>query len=135
MRKRLPALLACAIATAVAGCGGGKTEVDVAQIRSVVTQFAEAGVARACDLLSPDALVELYGAFRKPVPVAKAACVKRSASFRGEPVTITDLSVIDSASAHVTAVSAAGDVTFSVDVRRFGPAWRIDDVSQSRADR
>jgi hypothetical protein len=135
MRKRLPALLACAIATAGAGCGGGSgTNPDYAQVRSVVTQFAEASDARACALLSPDALVELYGGFRKPVGVARAACVRRSRAFRGEPVRITQVFVHADGTADVTALNPAGDVTYNVDVRKLGPAWRIDGVSQSRTD-
>jgi hypothetical protein len=135
MRKRLPALLACAIATTASACGdGGGSNPDYAQVRSVVTQFAEASDARACDLLSPDALVELYGGFRKPVAVARAACVRRSRAFRGEPVTITQVFVHADGTADVTALDPARDVTYNVDVRKLGPAWRIDGVSQSRTD-
>jgi hypothetical protein len=134
MRERLPALLACA-ALAAPGCGdGGASNPDYAQVRSVVTQFAEASDARACDLLSPDALVELYGGFRKPVGVARAACVRRSRAFRGESVTITQVFVHADGTADVTALDPAGDVTYNVDVRKLGPAWRIDGVSQSRTD-
>jgi hypothetical protein len=135
MRERLPALLACAALAALPGCGKAKSAVDEAQIRSVVTQFAESGDAHACDLLSPDALVDLYGGFRKPVPVARAACVRRAGQFRGAPVTITHVNVVDASTASVTALDPAGDVTYSVAMRRFGPAWRIDDISQSKTQR
>ena len=133
MRTRLPALLACAAITVLAGCGDDKSNVDEAQIRSVVEQFAESGDAHACDLLSPDHLVDLYGGFRKPAAVAKAACVRRSTRFEGEPVRITQLDVLDSTTAKVTALDPSGDVTYNVSLSRYGPAWRIDGITQSRA--
>jgi hypothetical protein len=135
MRTRLPALLACAAAGALAGCGGEKPQVDESQIRSVVTQFAESRDAHACDLLSPDRLVALYGDFHKPVEVAKAACVRRSKKFEGQPVRITHLAVLDSSSATVTALDPSGAVTYTIGLRRYGPAWRIDDISQAKTAR
>ena len=129
MRKCLAALRA---AVAVAGCGDDKSGVDVAQIRSVVNQFATASNAHACDLLSPNALQDVYGGFKKPVPVAKATCVRRSSQFRGQPITIKELDVIDASTARVVALNPKGDVTYNVAVRRFGPAWRIDDITQAK---
>jgi hypothetical protein len=129
MRKCLAALLA---AVAVAGCGDDKSGVDVAQIRSVVNQFATSTGAHACDLLSPKALQDVYGGFKKPVPVAKATCVRRSSRFRGQPITIKELDIIDASTARVVALNPKGDVTYNVAVRRFGPAWRIDDITQSK---
>jgi hypothetical protein len=135
MRERLPALLACALALSVVGCGGGGTRsADVAQVRSVVTQFATADDAHACALLSPDALVHVYGGFRKSVGAARASCVRRSAGFKGEPVKITQVAVIDATTAHAIALNPAGDVTYTVTLRRFGPAWRIDGITQSKTE-
>jgi hypothetical protein len=134
MGKRLPALLAFAAATILPGCGDAKREVDVEQIRSVVNQFAGSDDAHACDLLSPNALVDVYGGFRKPVEVAKATCVRRSVKFKGEPVRITHLDVVDASYARVTALNTAGDVTYDLALRRFGPAWRIDTITQAKAE-
>lgn len=133
MRKCLAALLAAvAVAVAVAGCGDDTRGADVAQIRSVVNQFANSSDAHACDLLSPNALQDVYGGFKKPVPVAKATCVRRSAGFQGQPITIQELDVIDASTARVVALNPKGDVTYNVAVRRFGPAWRIDNITQAK---
>ncbi len=134
MRKRLPALLAAAAALLVAGCGDDKSGVDVAQIRSVVLQFANSSDAHACDLLSPNALQDIYGGFKKSVEQSKAICVRRSNRFEGEPVKIDQLDVIDASTARVTALNPKGDITYNVAVRRFGPAWRIDEITQTKTE-
>lgn len=135
MRKRvlpLPALVAAAVA--VAGCGSDPAvkTVDTNQIRSVVTQFAQASGPRACALLSPDAVVNVYGSFTQPVDQARAACIAKSSSFKGKPVTITDVNVIDASTAKVGATNPKGDVTYSITMRRFGPSWRIDAINQRK---
>jgi hypothetical protein len=130
MTKRVLPLLATG-AIALAGCGSSG-KVDTNQVRSVVTQFAEADGPKACELLSPDALVNLYGGFTQPVPRARAACVAKSPSFKGRPVTITAVNVIDPATVKVGATNKKGDVTYSVTLRKFGPSWRVDEVRQQR---
>ena len=63
LRKALVPGLA-AVALAVGGCGdSGETGKDTAAIRNVVNQFALANDARACDLLTDDALRNVYGGF------------------------------------------------------------------------
>ena len=131
MRKLLPALLA---AIAIAGCGDDTGDVDVAQIRSVVHQFANASDAHACDLLSPDQLRDVYGGFKKSVEQSKAICVRRSKDFKGQPVKIDQLDIIDANTARVVALNPKGDITYNVAVRRFGPAWRIDEITQSKTE-
>jgi hypothetical protein len=133
MAKRLPALFACAaIAVAIGGCGDDTRGVNLAQVRSVVHQFAKADDAKACELLSPNALVNVYGGFRKPVDESRAICERRSKNFEGEDVKVTDLNVIDPDTVRVTALSPKGDVTYFVGVRKFGPAWRVDEITQKK---
>jgi hypothetical protein len=130
MTKRVLPLLAAG-AIALAGCGSD-AKVDTGQVRSVVTQFAEADGPKACDLLSPDAVVNLYGGFTQPVAQARANCLARSSSFKGRPVRITVVNVIDPDTVKVGATNNKGDVTYSVTLRKFGPSWRIDEVRQQR---
>ena len=132
MTKRLLPLAACA-ALALAGCGSDKQKgVDTAQIRSVVSQFAISAGPKACRLLSPDALVNIYGGYTKPTDEARAACIQRSGSFKGQKIKITQLRVISDSTAKVTALNRKGDVTYTVTVRRFGPSWRIDEINQAK---
>ena len=132
MAQRLPALLIACAALAVAGCGDDTRGVDLDHVRSVVHQFANADDAKACELLSPNALVNVYGGFRKPVDESRAICERRSSKFEGEDVKITDLNVIDPDTVRVTALSPKGDVTYFVGVRKFGPSWRIDEITQRK---
>jgi hypothetical protein len=44
------------------------------------------------------------------------------------------MQILDDATARVGAVNPKGDVTYTVNVRRFGPAWRIDRINQSKTD-
>jgi hypothetical protein len=136
MAKRLLPIATCVLlATSLAACGSDASKkVDVQQIRSVVLQFAASDGAKACDLLSPDALVNVYGGFSLPPDQAKAACVKKSVGFKGQPIRITKLNVVDDATARVTALNPKGDITYNVAVRRFGPAWRIDEITQSKTE-
>jgi hypothetical protein len=135
MALRLPAVLAAtAVAAVLAGCGQDLSGVDTAQIRSVVEQFAEADDAHACELLSPHALQNLYGEFEKPVSVARANCVRQSKKFEAEPVVIENLNVIDTERARVSAVDPSGEVAYGVSLRRYGPSWRIESISQAKND-
>jgi hypothetical protein len=130
MPKRLLLLAACT-PILLAGCGSDKP-VDRAQIRSVVLQFAEASGPKACTLLSPQQLVNLYGGFKAAPGVARKRCLAASKNFKGEPVRITSMQVLDDATARVGAQNQSGDVTYTVNVRRFGPSWRIDRINQTK---
>lgn len=134
MAKRPPALVACAaaaVAVAVSGCGGDNG-VDKEQIRSVIHQFARSDGPEACSLLSDNAVVNVYGGFEKPVAQARAACVARSRQFKGEDVRITSMKVLDDSTVRVGALNPKGNVTYNLSMRRFGPAWRIDAINQSK---
>jgi hypothetical protein len=130
MTTRVLPLLAAA-ALAVSGCGGSKS-VDSKQIRSVVTQFAAADGPKACSLLSPDGLVNVYGGFTKPLAVARANCLAKSSSFKGQPVRLTVLRVIDAVTVKQGALSQDGKITYNVTLRKFGPSWRIDEITQRK---
>ena len=133
MALRLPAACA-ALAVLVAGCGQDLSGVDTEQIESVVVQFAEADDEHACALLSPHALQNLYGDFEKPVAVARKNCIKASKNFEGEPIEIENLNVIDTDRARVSAVDPTGEVAYGVSLRRYGPSWRIESISQAKND-
>jgi hypothetical protein len=130
-KRALPLLAAAAIA--ISGCGDdGSGTVDTKQVQSVVKQFAAANGPKACALMSPDGLVNVYGGFTKPVAAARANCLAKSRSFKGAPVRLTVTKVIDSDTVKQGALSADGKTTYSVTVRKFGPSWRIDAITQHR---
>jgi hypothetical protein len=132
MTNRVVPIVLCA-AAALVGCGQDKQQLaNVNQIRGVVTQFAQSNNARACDLLSVDAMTNVYGGYSKPYAASKAVCVKKSSQFKGEPVKITRVQVISDATAKVTALSQKGDVTYTVTVRKFGANWKIDEINQAK---
>jgi len=132
---RLPATLATLAAVAVAGCGDDPSRnVDTAQVRSVVHQFAEADGPEACRLMSPKGLQNVYGSFTKPVAVSRQNCIDRSSKFKGERVTIESLKVVDSETVRVGALNPNKTVSYNLSLRKFGPSWRIDDISQSKAE-
>jgi hypothetical protein len=131
MTKRALPLLAAAT-LALAGCGNSASNLDVKQIRSVVTQFAAADGPKACSLLSPDGIVNVYGGFTMPLARARAICLRDSAGFKGRPVKLTVMKVIDQNTVKQGALSPNGKITYSVTLRKFGPSWRIDDITQSK---
>ena len=132
MTTRVLPLIAAA-ALAVSGCGDGSAnKVDTKQIQSVVRQFASADGPKACALMSPDGVVNVYGGFTQPVAQARANCLRSSAKFKGEPVKLTVLRVIDQDTVRQGALSPDGKITYSVTLRKFGPSWRIDEITQSR---
>ena len=132
MAKRVLPLLSIA-AVLITGCGAdASNKVDVKQIQSVVRQFAAATGPQACALLSPDGVVNVYGAFTQPVAKARANCIARSSQFRGAPIKLTVLRVIDDQTVKQGATNMKGDVTYNITLRKFGPSWRIDEITQRK---
>jgi hypothetical protein len=131
---RTTAVLAlAAVAVGAAGCGDDPVEkANLGKVRAVVNQFAQAGDASACNLLTGDALSNVYGSFSTDINKARANCVKKSAGFKGEPITITKASVIDNQTAKVNALSKDGKFTYSVTVRKPGKTWLIDQITQHK---
>ena len=122
---------AVALAVLMAGCGDDAgTPADRDKVRSVVTQFAEADDAHACDLLTGKALRDLYGGFRDKVPKAHRKCVEKSAEFEGEPVEITKLELVDDVTAKVSALGADKKFTYAITLRKPRKQWRIDEINQ-----
>jgi hypothetical protein len=130
MSKRVLPLLAAA-AIALAGCSDTKG-VDVNRVRGVVTKFAESSGPDACALLTPTALIDIYGGSTQPLAKARASCLARSKHFKGQAVTITTAVVTDPNTVKVGATNPKGDVTYTVTVRRIGSSWQIDDIRQAR---
>ena len=132
MAKRVLPLVSIA-AVLLAGCGSdASTKVDVKQIQSVVQQFAAATGPKACALLSPDGVVNVYGGFTQPVAKARANCIAHASSFRGAPIKLTVMHVIDNQTVKQGATNAKGDVTYNITLRKFGPSWRIDEITQKK---
>ena len=46
------------------------------------------------------------------------------------PVRLTVLHVIDGDTARQGALSPDGKITYNVTLRKFGPSWRIDEITQ-----
>ena len=129
-----PLAVSLAAAALLAGCGGddGAGKVDRQEVESVVTRFAEADDASACDLMTDEGLVAVYGGFTSSPEKAKATCVRKAAKFKGEPVEITEFNPIDSVTAKVGALRKDGQFTYSVTLRRPDERWLIDEINQYR---
>jgi hypothetical protein len=126
--------LALAAALVLAGCGA-ETNVDVDQVKSVVERFSLSHDASACDLLSANALTDLYGKFdKKNVARAHANCVEKAQHFKGEPVTIDNVNVIDNDRVRVSALDQDGVISYGVSLRRYGSKWLIESISQAKND-
>jgi hypothetical protein len=126
-------IAAVATATALAGCGDDPAKrIDADQIRKVVTEFAAADGPEACDMLSPDAVVNVYGGFTKPLRVSYAECVRRSKQFKGERLHLGKMEVVDDSSVRLDAENSDRSVSYNVKVVRFGEDWLIDKINQSR---
>src|SRR3954451_18108515 len=104
MTRALTLFLLVLVFGSVAGCGqSAKEKADLGQARSVVTRFAAATDASACDLLTTNALNAIYGNFKGKRAKAHANCVKMSAGFKGDQITIIKSSLIDNLTAKVVA--------------------------------
>jgi hypothetical protein len=118
----------------LSGCGqDAKTKADLGQARSVVQRFAAAQDASACDLLTDNALVNVYGNFQTPA-AGKASCVKKSAKFTGDQIKIIRSQLLDSLTAKVVAHSSDEKFSYSVNLRRLSGSkpWRIDSIAQAK---
>lgn len=123
--KRLVPLAAAACAAMVlAGCGDNSA--DDKKVRAVVNQFAAEHGPRACDLLTQDALVQIYGG--EHPETAHEQCVAASKRFTGTTVDITNVHFTDSSTAKVSVGKEKAPHHYTVTVVKFGSRWRIDGI-------
>src|SRR3954447_5396746 len=94
--KRLLLSAAC-LAIALAGCTDHSS--DEKQVRAVVDQFAAEHGPRACDLLTHNALVQVYGG--KHPERAHEQCVAVAKGFTGTTIDITNVHWTDNNTAKV----------------------------------
>lgn len=126
-------IAAATAALAVAGCGDDpERRVDTDQIRQVVRDFAAADGPEACDMLSPDAVVNVYGGFTKPLRVSRQECERRAKNFEGERLHLGEIEIVDDASVRISAENSDRTFSYNVKVVRFGDDWLIDKINQSR---
>jgi hypothetical protein len=123
--KRLLLSAAC-LAIAVAGCTDHSA--DEKQVRAVVNQFAAEHGPRACDLLTHDALTQIYGG--EHPEKAREQCIAASKRFSGAPIKITNVHWTDDTTAKVSATAPSGKPGYTVTVVKFGSRWRIDGIAK-----
>jgi hypothetical protein len=97
--------------------GGGSTRrvTDSGDVRAVVKSFANSADARACDLLTDDALQRVYGGRKR--------CVRRSARFRAGEVRVTR-TVVSERNASVKATTLDGRTLYTVKLQKVSPGCR-----------
>ncbi len=131
--RPIAAVALAAFPFAVSGCLSAKEKEYIEDARAVTTQFSAADDARACDMLTGQALVKLYGTrLDQPVSVARAKCARSSTAFQGEPVKITGTELIDDRTIRVSAMNEDGTFTYAVTARRPRDRWLVDEVNQYR---
>ena len=150
MRRAAAVMAAAAAALSLAACGAedvvpGLGEDDLntpngKQAAAAAEKFSEASGPEACDLLTPSALRNVYGAKEQPGPPSKledppppvslAECRRRSASFSGEKIDVTKVDVTGDRVAKVEADTDDGRRTYTITVRHKGPAWLVDEIRE-----
>jgi hypothetical protein len=127
--KRLSSLIAAAACAALALAGCTDHSTDEKNVRAVVNGFAAAEQGpRACDLLTHDALVQIYGG--EHPEKAREQCVTASKRFRSAPIKITNVHWTDNTTAKVSATAPSGKPGYTVTVVKFGKRWRIDGIAK-----
>jgi hypothetical protein len=97
------------------GGGSSRSVSDERDVRTVVKSFAHAADARACDLLTEDAVERIYGGKRR--------CVERSGQFRGGEVRITR-AIVGDRNASVKATTLDGRTLYTVRLQKMSPGCR-----------
>jgi hypothetical protein len=150
MRRAAAVLGAAAAALSLAACGAedvvpGLGEDDLntpngKKAAAAAERFAQASGPEACDMLTPSALRNVYGAKEPagappelegpPPPISLAECRKRSVRFSGEKIDVTKVDVTGDRVAKVEADTDGGRRTFTITVRRKGDAWLVDEIRE-----
>ena len=150
MRRAGAVSAAVLAALSLAACGTedfvpgvGSDDLDSKQGRQVadaVEAFSKASGPEACDMLTPAALRNVYGANEQPgappelegppPPVSLAECRKRSVKFSGDKVDVKKVELIGDRAAKVEATTEDGDRTFAITVRHKGDRWLIDEIRE-----
>jgi len=124
--SRLSALVAAAACAAVALAGCTDHGADEKTVKSVVNQFAAASSPRACDLLTHNALVQVYGG--EHPDKAHEQCAAASRRFAGAQIDITNVHFSDNSTAKVSVAGVPPTHHYTVTVVKFGKRWRIDGI-------
>ena len=145
MSRRLAAALSLAALLALPGCGDDdpQREVNEKRVREVVIEFAEASGPEACDLLTGEAVVELYGGTgesadnvsNKEVDGADGKGRQAASRFEGQDVRVETVEVIGDRAAKVKALNPRGDREYNVLVRKPEDDWLIDQITQKAVPR
>jgi hypothetical protein len=149
--------LAAAAVCAAAGVGFAGCSVNVAKIGdqsgtpkgkaaiAVVEKFAQSDGPEACNLLTPNALRDVYGgpeaSGTPPAPIegpppayALKHCQEAAPNFEGQKVGIDKVTLIGDRAikvqAKVSQGKGAGDRLFDVTLRRKGNAYLIDEIRE-----
>ena len=147
------ALLALAVASSAAVLGACNAESipgvdsddsDTAKgkaAKRAAVRFAAADGPEACDMLTPAALRNVYGAKEPPGPapeihqpppaISLAECRRRSVRFGGDKIEVEKVEVLgeDDRAARVDATTD-DDRSFSVTVRQKGDTWLVDEIRE-----
>ena len=150
MQRAAAVLAAGAAALSLAACGAedivpgvGEDDLNSAdgkKAAAAAERFATAAGPEACDMLTPSALRNVYGAKEPPGPppelemappaISLAECRRRSARFSGEKIDVTKVEVTGDRVAKVEADTDDGRRTFTITVRRKGDRWLVDEIRE-----
>jgi hypothetical protein len=132
---------ACGAEDVVPGLGSDDLDSKTGQkIAAAVERFSEAAGPEACDMMTPAALRNVYGAKEPagpppelegpPPPISLAECRRRGTRFRGAKVDVNKVDIIGDRAAKVEATSDDGERTYNITVRRKGDQWLIDEIRE-----
>ena len=135
------ALGACGASDVVPGLGSDDLNTKQGkQVTAAVKRFAAAAGPQACDMLTPAALRNVYGAKEPPGPppelesappaVSLAECRRRGVRFRGAKVNVTKVDLVGDRAAKAEATTDGGERVYAITVRRKGSVWLIDEIRE-----
>jgi len=124
--RRIAIALGLVLAAATAGCGSSSAS-DKSAVTRLVDDFAAAHDRRACDLLSPLGLADVYGAGN--ATQGRAKCVAASPRFRSGPVTIIQVKFHGSGNSTVISRNPQTGRHYTVTASKYGSHWLIDRIT------